>query len=204
VMKGARVDWSAASRARAGEKESGDRCVVTEQPNGTLLAVADGLGHGAEAALAADLAVRTVERYATEALTEIVKRCHQNLLRTRGVALSLARWDPRDREMTWIGVGNVEGLLLQKDGGAGPPTHRLVLRGGVVGVRLPALQVAQVTVEGEGLLILATDGIGGEFDQNLDPLERPQILADRIMATYSRDTDDAMVLVARLGGGNDG
>ena len=96
-MKRTLVDWSAASRARAGEKESGDRCVVKVQADGALLAVADGLGHGAEAALAADLAVRTVERYATEPLTEIVKRCHQNLLRTRGVALSLARWDPRDR-----------------------------------------------------------------------------------------------------------
>ena len=69
-MKRTLVDWSAASRARAGEKESGDRCVVKVQADGALLAVADGLGHGAEAALAADLAVRTVERYATEPLTE--------------------------------------------------------------------------------------------------------------------------------------
>ena len=203
-MKGARVDWSAASRPRSGETESGDRCVVTVQANGALLAVADGLGHGAEAALAADLAVRTVERYATEPLIEIVKRCHQNLLRTRGVALSLARFDPKDRGMTWIGVGNVEGLLLQKAGGASPSIHRLVLRGGVVGVRLPALQVSQVAVEEEGLLILATDGIAGGFDQKLDSSERPRILADRILARHARDTDDAMVLVARLGGEHDG
>ena len=200
ALKRTRLAWSVASRARAGETESGDRCVVTEQTDGALLAVADGLGHGTEAALAADLAVRTVERYAADPLIEIVKRCHQSLLRTRGVALSLARWDARDRVLTWIGVGNVEGLLLHSNGGAAPASDRLVLRGGVVGVRLPALLVTPVVVAGPGLLALATDGIAGGFDKELVLSGRPEPMADQILATHSRSADDAMVLVARLEG----
>jgi len=61
-----------------------------------------------------------VERHSSEPLVEIVKRCHQSLLPTRGVALSLARWEARDRVLTWIGVGNVDGLLLNGQGGKAP------------------------------------------------------------------------------------
>jgi len=200
ALKRTPLAWSVASRARAGETESGDRCVVTAQTDGVVLAVADGLGHGTEAALAADLAVRTVERYAAEPLIEIVKRCHQSLLPTRGAALSLARWDARDRVLTWIGVGNVEGLLLQANGGAAPASHRLVLRGGVVGVRLPTLLVTPVVVAGTGLLVLATDGIAGDFDKELALSGRPEPMADQILARHSRSADDAMVLIARLEG----
>jgi len=199
VIKEASVDWSVASRARVGEEQSGDRCVVAVQADGALLAVADGLGHGAQAALAADLAVRTAESCAAESLTEIVKRCHQSLLRTRGVALSMARWNARDRVMSWIGVGNVEGLFLQMHGRGSPSSDRLVLRGGVVGVRLPALQISSVEVKGAGLLIFATDGITGGFDEGLDLSGQPQPLADRILAKHALENDDATVLVARLG-----
>jgi len=192
--------WSVASRARPGETESGDRCVVATQADGALLAVADGLGHGAEAAVAAELAVRTVERHSSEPLVEIVKRCHQSLLPTRGVALSLARWEARDRVLTWIGVGNVDGLLLNGQGGKAPVSHRLVLRGGVVGARLPTLLVSPVVVSGGGLLILATDGIAGGFETGLDLSRQPKILADQILARHSRNSDDATVLVARIEG----
>jgi phosphoserine phosphatase RsbX len=195
-----RLDWSVSSRPRAGESESGDRCVVTTRTDGAILAVADGLGHGPEAALAADLAVRTVERHAQDPLIEIVRRCHQSLLRTRGVALSLARWDVRDRVVTWIGVGNVEGLLLHADGRARPESQRLVLRGGVVGVRLPTLVVTPMAVPGPGLLIFATDGVAGGFELGLDLSMRPQPLAEQILARHSRDIDDSTVLVARLEG----
>jgi hypothetical protein len=199
-MSASTIEWAAAARALRGESDSGDRHLVTTWPDGALLAAVDGLGHGAEAARAADLAVRTVERYAREPLTEIVERCHRSLLRTRGVALSLARWEGKERSVTWIGVGNVEGVLLHPGSGTHANRQRLLLRGGAVGVRLPALQALKTSVPFAGLLIFATDGIAGGFDQGLDASGRPQVLADQILARHSRATDDAMVLVARLAG----
>jgi phosphoserine phosphatase RsbX len=199
-MKAPPIEWGVAARTLGGETDSGDRHLVESWSDGALLAVVDGLGHGAEAALAADLAVRTVERYAREPLTEIVGRCHKGLLRTRGVALSLASWDGGGRVLTWIGVGNVEGVLLHADSEARAVQQRLVLRGGAVGVRLPALLVSKVPVPAGGLLLLATDGIAGGFDQEVEASGPPQLLADRILARHNRGTDDAMVLVARLAG----
>ncbi|HEV8702673.1 MAG TPA: SpoIIE family protein phosphatase [Candidatus Polarisedimenticolia bacterium] len=199
AMKGDLIDWGVAARALAGETESGDRCLVKRMGDGALLAVADGLGHGAEAAMAAELAIRTVEAHALRPLTEIVEACHRVLLRTRGAALSLAHWNAERRDLTWVGVGNVEGLLLKEGSGSRPDRERLVLRHGVVGDRLPALQASTVPVPGEGILILATDGIADGFDQSVEMRAAAQPQADGILARHSRDADDALVLVARLG-----
>ena len=199
AMKGELIDWGVASRALAGEMESGDRCLVKKMENGALLAAADGLGHGAEAALAAKLAIRTVETQAHRPLLEIVEACHRALLQTRGAALSLALWNAERREVTWVGVGNVEGILLKNGTGQRPEREHLVPRRGVVGDRLPPLQASIVAVPREGLLVFATDGISDGFDQVLETRAAPQSQADGILARYSRSADDALVLVARLG-----
>jgi len=193
------IEWGAATRTLPGEAESGDRHLVIRLPDGALLAAVDGLGHGREAALAADLAVRTMESHDGLSLIEIVERCHQNLLRSRGVALSLARWDVGQRSLSWVGVGNVEGLLLRAEPDSRAGAERLLQRVGVVGVRLPSLQASSVAVPGAGLLIFATDGIATGFERIIDARTPPQQLADQILARHSKGTDDALVLVARLG-----
>ncbi|OLC54645.1 MAG: hypothetical protein AUH92_03550 [Acidobacteria bacterium 13_1_40CM_4_69_4] len=198
-MSRALIEWGAATRALPGESDSGDRHLVKTLPDGALLAAVDGLGHGREAARAADLAVRTLESQASLPLIGIVERCHQSLLRSRGVALSLARWDARQRSLAWLGIGNVEGILLQARRDR-PGPDRLLQRVGVVGVRLPVLQESTVAVPGAGLLIFATDGIGSGFDRGLDARIPPQLLADQILERHSKGTDDALVLVARLEG----
>ncbi len=199
ALSGTGMEWGAATRTLPGEAESGDRHLVISLPDGALLAVVDGLGHGREAALAADLAVRTAQSHAGLSLIEIVERCHQNLIHSRGVALSLARWDAGQRSVTWVGVGNVEGLLLQAGTGSRPGAERLLQRVGVVGVRLPSLQASSVAVPGAGLLIFATDGIATGFERDIESRSPPQSLADQILARHSKRTDDALVLVARLG-----
>src|SRR6266704_3658201 len=63
----------------AGEKESGDLHVVKAVNSGALVAVVDGLGHGAEAAVAARAAVKVLEQYADAA-----RRVRHDTLVTRG------------------------------------------------------------------------------------------------------------------------
>ncbi len=54
-----RIRYEVISEALLGQRECGDQCLVEELPDFILLAVADGLGHGAEAALAAKKALQT-------------------------------------------------------------------------------------------------------------------------------------------------
>ena len=135
-----------------------------------------------------------------ESVVSLLKRCHERLRSTRGVVISLAAFNAVDETMTWIGVGNVEGILLQADPAVNPGYEYLTLRSGVVGTRLPLLQAAIVHVKRGDTLIFATDGIRTEFAQGRALGAGPQQMADGILAQYAKGTDDALVLVARYVG----
>lgn len=192
------VDWAVASRAHPDQVESGDRHLVAPFRAGLLLAAVDGLGHGSEAALAACTALEVLEAHRAEPVVELVRRCHKALAATRGAVMSLASVDALARTLSWIGVGNVEGVLLRANPGANPPRQTLLLRGGVVGYQMPGLRAALLRIAPGDTLILATDGIRSDFATHLDPAAPPRQIADCILSEHGRTPDDALVLVARF------
>src|SRR2546425_10994289 len=107
------LEWGVATFALAGASLSGDRHVVLPTPKGGLVGVVDGLGHGQEAAAAADIAVATLCHHAEEAIIGVFQQCHERLRRTRGVVMSLASFTRAPGTMTWMGIGNVEGLVCR-------------------------------------------------------------------------------------------
>jgi negative regulator of sigma-B (phosphoserine phosphatase) len=201
VSASALVDWGLAERPRAGGQESGDRHVVRPFASGVLLAVLDGLGHGEPAGAAARLAAAILAEHAEEPVSLLIERCHASLAHTRGVVMSLASVSALDHTMTWLGVGNVEAVLLRQDPAARPAMQQLLLRPGVVGQKLPILQPVSLRVEAGDTLVLATDGIRSGFTATLAPGRSPRQLADGILAQHGREDDDALVLVARVQGG---
>jgi hypothetical protein len=130
----------------------------------------------------------------------LVRSCHAILAGTRGVVLSIASFSALEGTMTWLGVGNVEGVLLRADATVTPRRETLLLRGGVVGGHVPAVSAAIVTVMRGDTLILATDGVRSGFGVQCILGDTTQQLADRILSDYRKGTDDALVLVARCVG----
>jgi hypothetical protein len=197
-MSVARVTWGVAAHPANGESVVGDRGLVTSRPGGFLAVVADGLGHGVEAGHAAEIAIRSADEEPGAPLVEILGRCHARLQETRGAAVSLAAWNDRERTLSWLGVCNVEGVALRAGVPRSPSLPRLLLRGGVVGDKMPPLLPETVILPDGGLLVLATDGIASGFEREVDARRDPQAIADWVLARCSRRTDDALVLVARL------
>jgi hypothetical protein len=193
------LEWATASCPIPGEEESGDLPLVHPYPNGALVAAVDGLGHGAEAARAARLAVAILSANATEPVISLCLRCHERLKRTRGAVFSLASFDARLGRMSWVGVGNVEGVLLRADPAARRET--VLLHPGVIGYQLPHLGASDVAVSPGDTLVFATDGIDSSFTDCLTVDDSPRNLADNIRTRYTKGTDDALVLVARYLGG---
>ncbi len=191
------VEWGVAALTAAGETESGDQHLVKPFPDGVLLAVVDGLGHGDQAALAAKLAIETMATHVQESAISLIIRCHQALIKTRGAVITLASISARDNTMTWIGVGNVEGMLVRGDSSAGLSREVVLLRGGVVGYNLPSLRAMALPIVPGDTLIFATDGISADFPKALVVSDSPQQTSDRICSQYAKKTDDALVLVAR-------
>jgi len=200
VDRAALIDWGVATLTLPGERESGDLHLVKPVRAGVLVSVVDGLGHGAAAAAAARAAVAALNRHAQESVLPLLQRCHQALAGTRGAVVSVALFDRADGSMTWLGVGNVEGVLLYADAGGRRGRERLVTRGGIVGSELPPLRAEVVAVAPGDTLILATDGIQSGFADELMVEAPPQQLADQILTRSGKRTDDALVLVARYVG----
>jgi negative regulator of sigma-B (phosphoserine phosphatase) len=192
------VDYATAGLTVPGEQQSGDRYVVTATAEGTLVAVIDALGHGVEAAQTARVAVAALEQHATEAVTMLIQRCHEEMKATRGAVISLAFFHATNRAITWLGIGNVEGILLRVDPQASQ--ENIVMRGGVVGFQLPVLQPLRISVAPGDTLIFATDGIRSGFEQGLCVSRPLQDIADTICSQHSKGNDDALVLVARYRG----
>jgi phosphoserine phosphatase RsbX len=196
----AALEYGVAARPLRGHKESGDLSAVIPRPRGVLIAVADGLGHGYEAAVAAKVALVTLTEQAHRPFLELFKCCHEALIKTRGVAMSLASLECHDGAMTWLSIGNVAGLLLRDGGRGGIQREHILMRNGVVGHRLPPLCATTQQLRQGDLLIFATDGVREGFERGIPLDTRPQETADRILAQYGKATDDALVLVARWNG----
>jgi len=191
------LDWAVAAAPTPADPEgSGDRYLVVSHPEGALAVVADGVGHGPEAAAAAQLAIE-IARSAHGSPIALLRQCHEALRTTRGAVISIARFDD-EGTMTWAGVGNVEGVLLRADARAAPRQESLLLRSGVVGHDLPQLAALVLGVQAGDTLVFATDGVRPEFAADLSTLMPLQTLAGLILARHQKGSDDALVLVARV------
>jgi phosphoserine phosphatase RsbX len=191
-----RIEWARAARpAREGDV-CGDACCVVQSGDRSRIAVIDGVGHGPPAAAAAEAAVRLLSGDPDLHPALALARCHEGLRHTRGVVLGLASLDGLAGMLTWVGVGDVAGLLVRA---AGHP-HRDVLTGraGVVGRRLPPGHVRVMPVGPGDTLVLATDGVAPRFTGSFVPEVALQASADRLLAEHATGHDDALVLVARV------
>ena len=192
-----RIETALATLPLPGQVESGDLSLVKHVGKGTLIAVVDGLGHGEEAASAAHAAVGALDRHAREPLADLVRRCHTALLGMRGVVLGLAYLDPQAATMTWLGVGNIGGLVLHADATSRPPRIGLVPTAGVVGAEQPHPTSRVVPLTPGDTIVLFSDGIRDGFAESLTLPDTPQSIADFIITRHVKGTDDALVLVAR-------
>jgi serine phosphatase RsbU (regulator of sigma subunit) len=170
--------------------------VVTFAGDRALAAVIDGVGHGPDAAAAAEAAVSVLGRSPGLDPAAELFECDRALQDTRGAAVSLTTIDLREHAMTWLGVGNVEARLLR---GAEPipATESLLLQSGIVGLDLPHLSPQTIAIARGDVLIFATDGIRRDFADMLVVSGSCRDIAQRILAQHAHGSDDALVLAIR-------
>ncbi|MBE2320297.1 SpoIIE family protein phosphatase [Solirubrobacter sp. CPCC 204708] len=189
------LDRGVAGAPLAGEERSGDKAVFVPTATGALAGLIDGLGHGPEAADAAELCAGIVRQLAEASAQELLQACHQALVETRGVVMTLAWFDLERSLLTWAGVGNVDARLVHQ----GPERREDValVFGGVLGYRLPNVRPATMALERGDLLVMITDGIESAISPALAGGGAAQTLADRIFDQHGKGTDDALTVVVR-------
>jgi phosphoserine phosphatase RsbX len=193
------IEWAAKARPRPGEKVCGDRLIAVDvDGTAALIGVLDGLGHGAEAAEAANRGVDVLRAACAEPLDVLVERCHRALSGTRGAAMTLARIDFRTDTLSWVGIGNVAADLVAKHPAGVEVRSSARLAGGIVGYRIPeALTPQKVPIRPGDLLVITSDGIVEDHLDDIDFSASSLAIADQILHRHAKDNDDALVLAAR-------
>lgn len=168
-------------------EHSGDAWTWAISDQRLTLMLADGLGHGARAAIASSAAVEEVRRSAHLPPDEILRRMHPVLRPTRGAAVAVAQLDRGDGELTFAGVGNIGARLHT----AGSWAH-LVSHPGIVGAQFPAtMPVQRRPWRPESLLVLHSDGLPSRWL----PPDDPDLLARDpavVAATILRDASSSV------------
>ncbi len=189
------IEWEVSARPMPGQTVSGDVCVVAPCAGGLLLAAIDGLGHGERAAEAAGRARAILLDAPQNRLDALMIRCHQELHRTRGAAITLA-FIHRQGRLAWLGVGNVEAVVVRAGADKRRLRESLLLQPGVVGQQIPTLRMTEIDLAAGDRLVMATDGVRTAFLEALAEPGTAGVLAQRVLAEYSKRTDDALVIAA--------
>lgn len=184
---------------KEGEDECGDTFLVRENGDKILIAVIDGLGHGLMASKASKKAKKLLRSFKHHSLINLVKYCHKELRSSRGVVMGLAIINFWEHTLAWIGVGNIKGVLLLADKENYIHTERMVQRSGIVGYKLPFLQVSMIPVVCGDVLIFATDGVQNNYMNEIDRNSTPEKIV-RLSSSYFKRSDDALIFAAKYKG----
>jgi anti-sigma regulatory factor (Ser/Thr protein kinase) len=180
--------------ARAGEMVCGDAWAVAEHGDRTVLALVDGLGHGALAHDAAVAAVDAVRRHAALAPAEIVRLAHDALRSTRGAALAVLDV-ANGGAVRFAGIGNVSASIVA-DGSA----RRFVSMSGTVGHEIRKVNEFAYDWPDGGVLVMHSDGLAQHWELGGYPglaSRAPALVAGVLLRDFNRGRDDVTVLAAR-------
>lgn len=189
----------AASRIRSiflplnGYEVSGDFSVVLRQGGLVQILLADGLGHGEEAAAASLRAGETFRANADADLPTLMKVIHESLVKTRGAAVALVRFDTRGRVLQYVAVGNIEARICTEETSQGCATLN-----GTAGLTLPRLVQFDYKVPAGAVIVMHTDGLSTRWNLRDYPglnFQSPGAIAGVLFRDFARKRDDSSILV---------
>lgn len=181
-----------------GETVCGDGWCVRQDADRAVVLVVDGLGHGPNAAQAADTALDVFRATDDRTPKETVSLVHETLRATRGAAVAVAelRRTADGASVELCGVGNTVTAVI---GTAGP--RSLPSMNGTAGLSVRSLQSFTQTLRADDLLVMHTDGLTTRWRLDAYPRVRehdPAVASALLHRDASRGRDDATVLALRL------
>jgi len=183
------------SIAKAGEEVCGDAWTSQMDQQASTWFVVDGLGHGVEAALAAQAAITQFHRNAAAPVAELLQGVHLAMRHTRGGAVAVARLERATSTVAFAGLGNIAAALVPAVG----QVRHMVSLNGIAGHNARKVHTFEYPCT-DGLLIMHSDGIGTGWTLQRYPgfmRLHPMLLAGLLYRDFARSRDDATVVVAR-------
>lgn len=183
-----------ASRSANAAEVCGDRAGWWTRNGFEIVAIADGLGHGPAAAVAAATAIDVAAAWPGSDLLALFRSMNQALRPTRGAAVGVAIVEWATGQVTYAAVGNTRAALFSAQ------TTYLNGYAGIVGVGYRRLDTITVPFSPGDVLAQWTDGLNEQIE--LTSADRSAAKLDDTAALlldrFARGNDDRCVVVAHL------
>lgn len=180
--------------AKPGESVSGDNFAFKDINKNKMFIVADGLGHGYNAAEASSEAINGFQRYDKEIISDLLQDINGRLRALRGAAVSIASINPDSSVLRYAGIGNVNSVIVYPD----LSSKTLISNNGIVGHDIRRIVEYQYQWRNNSLLIMHSDGLTNRWNLSKYPgiiNKSPYIIAALLFRDYSRGNDDSTVMV---------
>src|SRR5262249_24273853 len=165
------------------------------RPGRAVFLVADGIGHGPDAARAAEEAVRVFHEVAWNGPVQVGRSLHDALRSTPRAAAALAAGGTEGEVLRYCGGGNIAGTVVS----AGV-TRSVISHNGTAGHEAYRIQEFAYPFLHDALLVLTSDGLASRWSLERYPglaLRDPSLIAGVLYRDFKRSRDDVTVLVAR-------
>ena len=182
---------------KPGETVCGDSWNVWESDGHMLIVLADGLGHGPDAARASRTAIEIAEDHRSRKPVEIIDLINRGIRHTRGAAVGVAALDRERGVVTFATLGNIYGRICELD----KPSRQMVSMNGTAGGDTRAIiKEFQYPWPAGSVVVVHSDGLATrwELDSYGGLLSRdPALIAGVLFRDYRRLSDDSSVVVAK-------
>ena len=185
----------AVSLPARGERVCGDSWGFALDGDRAAVMVADGLGHGPDAAEASQHALSTFADNPMGDLRQMLQDTHARLRSTRGAAVMLLQADAGAGTVRSAGAGNVMARLV-----SGVSDRAILCQHGTAGVTIRTPDETTTAWPPHAMLVVFSDGIETRWkgDALAPVLGRDPALAAALLARdHCRGRDDATVAVLR-------
>ncbi|MDB5231570.1 MAG: rsbT 2 [Chitinophagaceae bacterium] len=183
--------------AKTGEEVSGDGYYYKISNDYVRILVADGLGHGKEANLAVNEAVRSFKQCTELSPVDIIRTLHNDIRKTRGLVGVVIVYNIRNKQWLMAGVGNISAKLS-----GAFAFKNFMSYNGIIGHNIPnTMQNQEMEQDEFQQVILCSDGIRSRWDPARYPgiqKHDQAILAAALYKDFGRRTDDMSVIIAKI------
>ena len=187
----------AVSVPKAGEQVCGDGWTIRHGVYGLSALLVDGLGHGLQAAEAADAATAAFRRQQFADTSHALQAVHDGLRHTRGAAGAILEVDHDKRTARFSGVGNVCCAIVREG-----VTRQAVSNSGTLGHQARHFREYSYPWSDDASFVMHSDGLTAHWSLNGYPglgIHHPAVIAAVLYRDFTRHRDDVTVLVGRRG-----
>ncbi|PYZ95467.1 phosphoserine phosphatase [Alteribacter lacisalsi] len=182
--------------AKKGNWCSGDAYYISSDDDYVICAVADGLGSGEEAMEASSAVIRCIEEHEDESVEELMARCNNVLLNTRGAVLTIIKLDIPSKEIVYSNIGNIGCIFY-------PPSGKLVRpipsRGYMSG-RRQKFKSQRIQYEKGTTFILYSDGLRFDpvFHAFMNGMPSTEKAMQQVIDSMTDQSDDTTILIGKV------